>query len=78
MFQSLSKTCEASQFEKKNTKGLGEKGKLTNIKKDTMENYFGLALRSNVGNLAAIKSACMASMYHKCGYHDNRPKSADT
>ena len=25
-----------------------------------------------------MKSACMASMYHICGYHDNCPKSADT
>ena len=25
-----------------------------------------------------MKSACMASMYHNCGYHDNCPKSADT
>ena len=22
-------------------------------------------------NLAAMKSACMAAMYHFCGYHDN-------
>ena len=43
-----------------------------------MQNYFGIALRSNVGNLASMKSACMASMYHICGYHDNCPKSADT
>ena len=25
-----------------------------------------------------MKSACMASMYHICGYHDNCPKPADT
>ena len=25
-----------------------------------------------------MKSACMASMYHICGYHHNFPKSADT
>ena len=29
-----------------------------------MQNYFGIALRSNVGNLAAMKSTCMALMYH--------------
>ena len=62
----------------KNTQGLGGKGKLTNTKIDTMQNYFGIVLRSNVGNLPAIKSVCMASMYHICGYHDNCPKSADT
>ena len=43
-----------------------------------MQNCFGIALRSNVGNLAFMKSACMASMYHICGYHDNCPKPADT
>ena len=43
-----------------------------------MQNYFGIASRTNVGNLAAVKSACMASVYHICGYHDNCPKSADT
>ena len=64
-------------LKKKNTKGLGGNGKLTNTKIDTMQNYFGIALHSNVGNLAAMKSVCMASMYHICGYHGNCPKSAD-
>ena len=63
---------------KKNTTGLGGKGKLTNTEIDTVQNCFGIALRSNVGNLAFMKSACMASMYHICGYHDNCPKPADT
>ena len=63
---------------KRNTTGLGGKGKLTNTEIDTVQNCFGIALRSNVGNLAFMKSACMASMYHICGYHDNCPKSADT
>ena len=39
-----------------------------------MQNYFGIALRSNVGNLAAIKLSCMASMRHICGYQDNSQK----
>ena len=63
---------------KRNTTGLGGKGKLTNTEIDTVQNCFGIALRSNVGNLAFMKSACMASMYHICGYHDNCPKPADT
>ena len=54
------------------------KRKLTNTKTDTMQNYFSIALRSNVSGIAAMKSACMASMYHICGYHDNCPKFADT
>ena len=43
-----------------------------------MQNYFGIALRSKVGNIAAMKSPCMDLMYHIRGYHDNCPKSADT
>ena len=64
----------------KNTKGLGGKRKFTNTKIGTMQNYFGIGLRSNVGSyiLAAMNSACMASMYHICDYHDNCPKPADT
>ena len=46
----------------KNTVGLGRKEKLTKI--DTVQNYFGIALRSKVGNLVAMKSARMAWMYH--------------
>ena len=64
----------------KNTTGLGGKRKFTNTKIGTMQNYFGIGLRSNVGSyiLAAMNSACMASMYHICDYHDNCPKPADT
>ena len=63
-------------LKKINTVGLGRKEKLTKI--DTVENYFGIALRSKVGNLVAMKSARMAWMYHICGYQDTSPKSEDT
>ena len=43
-----------------NLKRLGGKGKLTNTKMDTIQNYFGIDIFANVGNLAAVKSACMA------------------
>ena len=58
-------------------KRTGGKEKLTNTKTDVIPNYVGIGLRSNVGNLAAMESVCMALMYHTCGYHDNCPKSAD-
>ena len=45
-------------------KRLGRKGKLSNTKIDTVQNYFGIALCSNIGNLEAMKSVCMASMHH--------------
>ena len=54
---------------KKKTQKDWEEGKLINTKIDTMQNDFGIALCSNVGNLVAMKSAGMASMYHICGYH---------
>ena len=40
---------------KKKTIGLGVKGKLTNTKIGTMENYLCVALRFNVGNFVATK-----------------------
>ena len=43
-----------------------------------MQNYFGIALGSNVGNLAAMKSVRMASLYHIWGYQDNCPKCEHT
>ena len=42
-----------------------------------MQNYFGVALRSDLVNFAAMKSACVALTYH-IGYHNNCIKSADT
>ena len=36
---------------KKNVKGLGGKGRLTDAKIDTLQNYNGIAQRQNVGKL---------------------------
>lgn len=63
---------------KKNTKGLGGRGKLTDAKIDTLQNYFGIALRNNKGNLNQMIKACKASMYHVAGYHENCPYSKDS
>ena len=52
--------------------------KLTDTKTDTTQNYFGVSLRLNVGNLAGMKSPCIASMDHIYGYHDHFPKSENT
>ena len=43
-----------------------------------MQNYFGIPLRLNVGNRAAMNPAWMAPMYHTCRYLDNYQKSEDT
>ena len=50
-------------------KNLGGKNRLVKKKIDTLQNYFGIALRDNVGNLDAMTTAIMASMYHVSDYH---------
>ena len=57
---------------------LGGKGRLTTAKIDTLQNYFGIALRQNVGDLKAMTDGIIASMYHVAGYHDKRPKFPET
>ena len=59
-------------------KNLGGKNRLVNKKIDTLQNYFGIALRDNVGNLDAMTTAIMASMYHVSDYHADCPKTSDT
>ena len=63
---------------KKKTKGLGGKGRLTDTKIDTLQNYFGIAWRQNVGNLDAMTKACKASMFHVADYHDSCLKRRDS
>ena len=41
-------------------KGLGGRGRLTDAKIDILQNYFGIALRQNVGNLSGMEDACRA------------------
>ena len=63
---------------KKDVKGLGGRGRLTDAKIDILQNYFGIALRQNTGNLDKMVSATKASMYHVAGYHDNCPKDENS
>ena len=60
---------------KKNMKVLGGKGRLTDAKIDTLQNYFGIALQQNVEKLNDMRKPCLASMYHVAGYHDCCPSS---
>ncbi|GFT10648.1 uncharacterized protein TNCV_1943721 [Trichonephila clavipes] len=46
---------------KKNTKGVGGKGKLTDKFIDKLQNYYGIAIRSNVGCLEKMQSAVIAA-----------------
>lgn len=49
---------------KKSQKGMGGKGKLTDSMIDKLQNYYGIAVRGNVGHLAEMKKAIHASLFH--------------
>ncbi|GBN05699.1 hypothetical protein AVEN_95474-1 [Araneus ventricosus] len=51
---------------KKNEKGLGGKGKLTDKFIDKLQNYYGIVIRSNVGNLVEMQRAVIAAFSHCC------------
>lgn len=57
---------------KKGKKGLAGKGKLTHSMIDKLQNYYGIAIRSNSGNLAEMKSNVLATLFH-CASTDKRP-----
>lgn len=68
---------------KKNTKGLGGKGKLTDKFIDKLQNYYGIAIRSNVGNLENMQSAVIAAFFHCCSsnkkpMHGQCPEGPDS
>ena len=69
---------------KKRVKGLGGRGKLTKRVIDKLQNYFGIAIRSNVGNLEGMKKSVLASLFHvasseKASYHSAYcPKGPDS
>ena len=56
------KGWDTSSKENKDVKGLGGKGRLTDAKTDTLQNYFGIALRQNVWDILKIISAYRAVM----------------
>ena len=63
---------------KRENPGLGGRGKLTDGTIDKLQNYYGIAIRSNVGNLAGMKKAIHASLMHcasseSCPLHDHCP-----
>ncbi|GFW57362.1 uncharacterized protein TNCV_542761 [Trichonephila clavipes] len=56
---------------KKNTKGLGGKGKLTDKFIDKLQNYYGIAIRSKVGCLEKIQSAVITAFFYCCSSSQN-------
>jgi len=68
---------------KKNVRGLGGRGKLTDAVIDKLQNYYGIAVRSNVDNLNGMQSAVLASLFHVASskdnnYHTHCPTGADS
>ncbi|XP_064470221.1 uncharacterized protein LOC135384970 [Ornithodoros turicata] len=49
---------------KKVVKGLGGKGKLTDMFIDRLQNYYGIAIRSNVGDFNGMRQAVIAAFFH--------------
>ncbi|GFV67310.1 CCHC-type domain-containing protein [Trichonephila clavipes] len=49
---------------KKKKKGLGGKNKLTDKLIDRIQNYYGIAIRNNVGNLQKMMSSVIAAFFH--------------
>ncbi|GFX07149.1 uncharacterized protein TNCV_2423541 [Trichonephila clavipes] len=51
---------------KSRNKGLGGKGKLTDGLINKLQNYYGIAIRSKIGNLDKMQSAVIAAFFHCC------------
>ncbi|GFV22780.1 CCHC-type domain-containing protein [Trichonephila clavipes] len=52
-------------------KGLGGKGKLSDSFIDKIQNYYGIAIRSNIGNLKEMQRTVIAAFYHCCSGKSN-------
>lgn len=68
---------------KKKNKGIGGKGKLTDVLVNKMQNYFGIALRNNTGSVEVMSKAIWSSFYHLCAkdthpLHTKCPRGADS
>jgi len=68
---------------KKNVKGLGGRGRLTDSIIDRFQNFYGIAIRSNVGDLDKMKKAIYAVLFHvssssKNVWHDHCPDGKDS
>ena len=56
---------------KKREKGIGGKGKLTNSIIDRLQNYYGIAIRSNKNNLEGMQAATRAALFHVASSKDH-------
>ena len=56
---------------KQENKGIGGKGKLTATMIDCLQNYYGIAIRQNVGNKDEMRKAIHASLFHVASSLEN-------
>ena len=56
---------------KKREKGLGGKGRLTDATIDRLQNFVGVAIRRNAGNLKEMKAVVLASLFHVASSKNN-------
>ena len=63
---------------KKKEKGLGGRGRLTDATIDRPQNYAGVAIWQNVGDLKSMKSSFLASLFHVLSNKDNSYHSLST
>lgn len=61
---------------KKAVKGLGGPGRLTKVVINRLQNYYGIAVRSNVGNLKGMQKATRATLFHVASSAENSYHSA--
>ncbi|GFY00626.1 uncharacterized protein LOC101238613 [Trichonephila clavipes] len=59
------------QLKKKNDERFGRKNKLTDKLIDRIQNYYGIAIRSNVGNLQKMMSSVIAAFFSLCIWKNN-------
>lgn len=57
---------------KSSTKGLSGRGKLTDTFIDRLQNYYGIAIRSNSGNLQQMQQYVIAALFH-CSSSTTKP-----
>ena len=68
---------------KKDNKGLGGKGRLTDAMIDKLQNYYGIAIRTNCKDIDSMKKAIYAAFCHcasseKDNYHTHFPEGEES
>ena len=56
---------------KKKVRGLGGRGRLTDATIGRLQNFFGIAIRQNTGDIVAMKSSALATLFHVASLKDN-------